>query len=144
MRRSDAGTIGGTAWLTAPPRQLGQTVFRPSFPVCPRSATRDGQGERTSHDARERRDNRRSGEGRISRGERGDRDLCARGGDRRGDCDQHKCKDDKGHWASRRGYSSCNEGFTWPTVRDDDNGDDYNHPGHGKITIASFWGFDTL
>jgi hypothetical protein len=110
---------------------------------------RGGRAQRAALDTHQQRETRGSGDGRdrgtedsrSSRGGRGEHDPRARGGDHRNDHGEHepgRRKDDKGRRASRRGYSSGREGFTWPSARDDDNGDDnYDHPGHGKLSSAS-------
>jgi hypothetical protein len=111
---------------------------------------RGGRAQHAALDSRPHRETRGSGDSRShgtedscsSRGGRGEHDPRAKGGDHRNDRGERepgRRKDDKGRRASRRGYSSCREGFTWPSVRDDDNGDDdYDHPGLGKLSSASF------
>jgi hypothetical protein len=112
---------------------------------------RGGRAQHAALDSRPRREARGSSDSRgrgtedhhSNRGGRDEHDPRAKGGDHRNDCGERepqRRKDDKGRRASCRGYSSSyREGFTWPSARDGDNSDDdYDHPGLGKLSSASF------
>jgi hypothetical protein len=118
---------------------------------------RGGRAQHAALDSRPRCEARGSGDSRgrgtedsrSNRGDRDEHDPRAKGGDHRNDRGERepgRRKDDKGRRTSRRGYSSsCRVGFTWSSARDGDNGDDdYDHPGLGKLSSTSFWGFDSL